>query len=39
MEFHVKEDDDTEEAALDTDFQEVAGIADGRLREKENRNK
>jgi hypothetical protein len=37
VEFHVAEDEDTEEAALDTNFQKLAGIGDGRRKEKKNR--
>jgi hypothetical protein len=38
VEFHVEEDEDTEEAAQDTDFQRLTCVGDGRQKEKEHGN-
>ena len=35
MEFHLEEDEDTEEAAQDTDFQPLMCVGDDRRKEKE----
>jgi len=37
VEFHVEEDECTEEATRDTDFQNLADIGDGRWGKKKNR--